>query len=192
MQVARYTNTAIVLHWLIALGIVTNVALAWLWPHLLPDDAVRPAIDVHKSIGVTILGLAVMRLLWRASHPPPPIPTTYQKWEVTLARWTHVLLYVLLFAMPLTGWIMDSAFKDAAKFPIHFFGTSFEFPRIPWIVQLNQPLKENIHTWFGAAHGWLAYAIYVLFVLHVAGALKHQFVDGDKELERMLPGKSRA
>jgi cytochrome b561 len=190
MQVARYTNTAIVLHWIIALGVVTNVTLAWLWPHSLPDDVVRPTIDVHKSIGITILGLALMRLLWRASHAPPPIPTTYQKWEISLAHITHVLLYVILFAMPLTGWIMDSAFKDAAKFPMHYFGT-FVFPRIPWIMQLDQPLKENIHTWFGKAHEWLSYVLYVLFVLHVAGALKHQLA-GDKELQRMLPGKREA
>ncbi|HVV33060.1 MAG TPA: cytochrome b [Vitreimonas sp.] len=190
MQVARYTNTAIILHWVIALGVVTNVTLAWLWPHMLPDDVVRPTIDVHKSIGITILGLALMRLLWRASHAPPPIPTTYQKWEISLAHITHVLLYVILFAMPLTGWIMDSAFKDAAKFPMHYFGT-FVFPRIPWIMQLDQPLKENIHTWFGEAHEWLSYVLYVLFVLHVAGALKHQLA-GDKELQRMLPGKREA
>ena len=190
MPVARYTNTAIVLHWVIALGVVTNVTLAWLWPHSLPDDVVRPVIDVHKSIGITILGLATMRLLWRFRHPPPSIPSNYQKWEITLAHLTHVLLYVILFAMPLTGWIMDSAFKDAAKFPMHFFGT-FEFPRIPSIMQLDPALKKDIHTWFGKAHEWFGYLLYGLFALHVAGALKHQFA-GDKELQRMLPGKRDA
>ena len=200
MQVARYTNTAIALHWLIALGIATNVTLAWLWPHLLPDymiphlwpnadvgGAVRSAIDTHKSIGITVLGLALMRVLWRINHAPPPIPTAYQKWEIALAHITHVLHYVLLFAMPLTGWIMDSAWKDAPTHPMHFFGT-FEFPRIPWVMQLDPPLRENFHTWFGKAHEWFAYVLYVLFVLHVAGALKHQFA-GEKELQRMLPGR---
>jgi cytochrome b561 len=128
-----------------------------------------------------------MRLLWRASHAPPPFPTTYQKWEIGLAHATHILLYVILFAMPVTGWIMDSAFKDAAKFPMHYFGT-FVFPRIPWIMSLAQPLKENIHTWFGAAHKFLSYLLYLLFALHLGGALKHQFA-GEKELQRMLPGK---
>ncbi|MFT3728963.1 MAG: cytochrome b [Terricaulis sp.] len=190
MPISRYTTTAIVLHWIIAIGIVTNVALAWLWPHSLPDDAVRPAIDFHKSVGITILGLALMRILWRFSHAAPAMPTTYQKWEISLAHITHVLLYVILFAMPLTGWIMDSAYKDAAAHPMHYFGT-FEFPRIPWILQLQQPLKENIHTWFGKAHEWLSYLLYGLFVLHVSGALKHQLA-GDKELQRMLPGKRAA
>jgi len=190
MQTSHYSNTAIALHWLIALAIVTNVTLAWLWPHMLPDDVVRPVIDIHKSIGITVLGLALMRILWRATHPPPPIPSTYQKWEISLAHATHVLLYVILFAMPLTGWIMDSAWKDAATHPMHFFGT-FVFPRIPWVMQLNAPLRENIHTWFGKAHQWFAYLLYLLFVLHVAGALKHQLA-GDKELERMWPGDSAA
>ena len=67
---SRYTNVAIALHWIIALGIVINITLAWLWPHSLPDDAVRPAIDTPKSIGVTILGLAFLRLLWRFSFGP--------------------------------------------------------------------------------------------------------------------------
>jgi len=93
MQAAnRYTNTAIALHWIIALAIVINVTLAWLWPHMLPDDAVRPAIDTHKSIGITILGLASLRVLWRFSHPPPPMPTTYQKWEIAEAYEEHLLL----------------------------------------------------------------------------------------------------
>jgi len=186
--VNRYTNTAIALHWLIALGIVINVTLAWLWPHSLPDAQVRPAIDVHKSIGITILGLATMRLLWRFSHRPPPLPTNYQKWEATAAHWAHVLLYVILFAQPISGWIMDSAFKDAATTPMHFFGTSFIFPRIPWILELHQPLKERIHTAFGKAHEYMSYALYALLIAHIGGALKHQLIDREPEIQRMLPG----
>jgi cytochrome b561 len=184
---ARYTNVAIAFHWIIALGIVINVTLAWLWPHMLPDDAVRPAIDTHKSIGITILGLAFMRLLWRFSHRPPPMPTTYQKWETVAAHWTHVLLYVILFAQPLTGWMMDSAYKDAATHPMHYFGT-FEFPRIAWIQQLHQPLKEQIHSGFGKAHEYISYVLYALLIAHIGGALKHQILDKEPEIERMLPG----
>lgn len=188
MQTAnRYTNTAIALHWIIALGIVINVTLAWLWPHSLPDHAVRPAIDTHKSIGITILGLAILRVLWRATHRPPSMPTTYQKWETAAANIAHVLLYVILFAMPLTGWIMDSAYKDAAQHPMHYFGT-FEFPRIPWIQALQQPLKEQIHGGFGKAHEILSYVLYVLLFAHIGGALKHQLLDKEPEIERMLPG----
>lgn len=186
--VQRYSGPAISLHWIIALGVITNVTLAWLWPHMLPDDVVRPTIDVHKSIGVTILGLAAMRLLWRWANPPPPLPTGYAIWEVRLSEITHGLLYIIIFAMPLTGWIMDSAWKDQATHPMHYFGT-FEFPRLPFIVSLPQPLRENFHTWFGKSHEYLAYALYVLFAMHVAGALKHQILDREPELQRMLPGK---
>ena len=74
METARYTRTAIALHWLIAIGVIANIALAWTWPYL-ADDSVRPVIDTHKSIGVTVLGLAIMRLLWRYGHRPPPLPS---------------------------------------------------------------------------------------------------------------------
>jgi cytochrome b561 len=185
METARYTRTAIALHWLIALAVVTNVALAWIWPHL-ADERVRPAIDTHKSIGVTVLGLAIMRLLWRYGHAPPPLPGGYQLWEVRASKITHALLYVLIFAMPLTGWIMDSAWKDAATHPMAWFGL-FQWPRIGFIMQLDPAVREPIHTVFGAAHEWLSYLLYGLFGLHLAGALKHQLLDGEPELQRMLP-----
>jgi cytochrome b561 len=183
----RYTGVAIALHWLIALGIVVNVALPWLWPHL-ADERVRPAIDMHKSIGVTLLGLAILRLLWRWSHRPPPLPTGYKAWEARASHVTHVLLYVILFAMPVTGWVMDSAYKDAAAHPMLWFGL-FEWPRIAAIQHLDPALRDRVHDGFGAAHTWLSYLLYGLFALHVAGALKHQWLDGESELERMLPGR---
>jgi cytochrome b561 len=187
-MIQRYTGVAIALHWLIAVGIVLNVALAWIWPHL-ADESVRPAIDLHKSVGVTILGLAIMRLLWRWTHRPPPLPTGYRLWEVRASHVTHVLLYILLFAMPLSGWIMDSAYKDAAAHPMLWFGL-FEWPRLGAIQHLDPVARETIHTGFGAAHVTLSYLLYGLFALHVAGALKHQLLDGEAELQRMLPGKS--
>ena len=115
------------------------------------------------------------------------MPTTYQKWEIAAANAAHVLLYVILFAQPLTGWIMDSAYKDAALHPMHFFGT-FEFPRIAWIQALHQPLKEQIHSGFGAAHKYISYLLYALLIAHIGGALKHQILDREPEIERMLPG----
>jgi cytochrome b561 len=185
METARYTRTAVALHWLIALGIIANVTLAWVWPHL-ADEQVRPAIDIHKSIGVTVLGLALMRLLWRYGNPPPPLPTSYQLWEIRASKVTHALLYVLIFAMPLTGWIMDSAWKDAATHPMDWFGL-FQWPRIGFIMHLDPAVREPIHSVFGAAHVWLSYLLYLLFALHVGGALKHQLIDGEPELQRMLP-----
>jgi len=187
MNSQRYTSPAIALHWLIAIGIVANVALAWIWPNL-PDASVRPAIDAHKSIGITVLGLAIMRLLWRFTHMPPALPTRYQRWEVTASHVTHVLLYVLIIAMPLTGWIMDSAWKDAATHPMYWFGL-FEWPRIGFMQSLEPDLRERMHDLFGALHEYFSWALYALFVAHIAGALKHQWLDGEKELQRMWPGR---
>ncbi len=183
MDVTRYTRTAILLHWLIAAGIIVNVTLAWVWPHL-ADNGVRPAIDTHKSIGITILGLALLRLLWRLTHRPPPLPTGYARWETGVSHATHWSLYLVMFAMPLSGWIMDSAWKDAATHPMYLFGF-FEWPRLGFVRHLDAALCDRLHDGFGAAHIWCSYLLYGLFALHVAGAAKHQILDGEPELRRM-------
>ncbi len=180
---ARYSGPAVVLHWLIAALIIVNAGLAWTWDSL-PDGDVRPVIDVHKSIGITVLGLALMRLLWRATHRPPALPANYQRWERFLSHAVHGLLYVIMFGLPLSGWIMDSAWKDAATHPMAWFGL-FEWPRLAPIMHLGPAVKEKVHHLFGAVHGLSADALYLLVFLHVGGALKHQFLDGDKELQRM-------
>ena len=185
-MVQRYTRTAMLFHWLIAAGIIVNVALAWIWPYL-ADTSVRPAIDTHKSIGVTVLGLAVMRLLWRWTHRPPPFPADYTPVERKAAHGVHWAFYVLIFAMPLTGWIMDSAYKDAASHPMYWFGL-FQWPRIAAVMHLDPALRDRVHDGFGAAHVYLSWVIYALFALHVGAVAKHEWIDGDRELKRMLPG----
>lgn len=182
MEARRYSSIAITLHWLVAIGIIANVALAWIWP-VAPDEQVRPLINLHKSVGITVLGLAILRLLWRLGHRPPALPA-YQPWEVTLSHITHILLYVIIFTMPLTGWIMDSAWDKAAENPMYLFGL-FEWPRIGFITAFDPATKKMIHDGFGEAHEIAAKIVYALFVLHVAGALKHQFLDGKRELQRM-------
>lgn len=179
-----YTRVAVVLHWLIAVMIVTNVVLAWTWGHL-PDAAVRPTIDIHKSIGVTVLGLATLRVLWRLTHPAPPMPKTYRKWEATASHLAHGLLYVVMLGLPLSGWIMDSAWDQAATHPLHWFGL-FEFPRIAPITALDPATRKQLHSLFGTGHTLSAYALYALLSLHIAGALKHQFIDRERELQRMM------
>lgn len=183
----RYSGVAILLHWLIAAGIVANVALAWIWPRL-ADEQVRPAIDTHKSIGITLLGLAIMRLLWRWTHRPPAMPDNYRRWEVRAAHATHWLLYALMFAMPLSGWIMDSAYKDAASHPMFLFGL-FEWPRIGPILHLPSATRDAVHDGFAAVHTYASWLLYALFALHVGGALKHE-LDGHRELRRMMPGRA--
>jgi cytochrome b561 len=179
----KYTKVAVVLHWLISPLIITNVALGIMHDHV-PDDQVRFVIDTHKSIGITVLGLAIMRILWRVSHKPPALPTTYQVWERKLSHAVHWLLYILMFALPITGWIHDSAWKAAPTHPMTLFGI-VPWPRIPMVMNLDPVAKEQIHDAFGMVHGNLGLILIVVFFLHIAGALKHQFIDKEKELQRM-------
>jgi cytochrome b561 len=181
----RYTRVAMLLHWLVAVLIIANVALIWT-VNLLPDAAVRPAIDTHKSIGITVLGLAIMRLLWRVGHKPPPLPT-YPKWERAAAHVAHLALYVLIFAMPLSGWLHDSAWNGAATHPMYWFGL-FEWPRLPFFNALHPARRDVVHDQWGAIHAWCSYILYALVAAHIAGALKHQWLDRHPELQRMLPG----
>ena len=182
---AKYTRTAMALHWLVALLILTNIVLAWL-VDVLPDERVRLAIDTHKSLGITVLGLAILRLLWRLAHRPPELPGSHAAWERRASHTTHLLLYALIFLMPLSGWLHDSAWKDAATHPMQLFGL-LPWPRIGWIMQIEPATKEMLHDAFGALHAYAAYALYALFALHMAGALKHQWLDKERALQRMLP-----
>jgi cytochrome b561 len=190
MGQARYNGVAIAFHWLIALLIVTNVGLAWSWDYV-AEDSVRPLINNHKTIGITILGLVTMRLLWRVTHPVPPLPAHHQPWEKRAAHIVHIALYLIMFAMPLSGWIMDSAYKDAASHPNLYFGL-FEWPRLGFIMTLDPATKEQVHDVFGETHEISAIILYALVFFHIAGALKHQFIDKDRELARMGLGKAEA
>ncbi len=187
MPVQRYSTPAIILHWLIALAIIVNVGLAWAWPNV-PDEAVRPLINNHKSIGYLVLGLAVMRILWRVGHRPPPSPSGMAKWETGLSHATHVLLYVVIFALPISGWIFDSAWDRAAENPHIWFGL-FEWPRLQFIMDLDPATKKIIHDRGEGFHEFCGKLLYGLFALHVVGALKHQFVDRQPELQRMWFGR---
>ena len=179
----RYTRIAVVLHWLIAVLMLVNVALG-LGADEWPDAWVRPVIDTHKSIGITVLGLVLMRVLWRATHRPPPLPRRYAVWERRASHAAHALLYLLMLALPLSGWLHDSAWKDAATHPMQLFGL-FEWPRIGAITGLPAATKEMLHGVFGQVHTALAYALLALLALHIAGALKHQWLDREAELQRM-------
>jgi cytochrome b561 len=183
---ARYTMPAIVLHWLIALGIIMNVSIMWVLDAL-PKAAERPMVNLHKSIGLTVLGLAILRVLWRVTHAPPPLPEGTQRWERRAAHAVHLLLYVLIFALPLTGWIHDSAWKEGATHPVTLYGI------IPWfrigaIKTLDPATKEQVHSLFGLIHTSCGYVLYAMLAAHLAGALKHQFLDNRPSLRRMWAG----
>ncbi len=182
--VQRYTRTAMVLHWIVAVLIVGNVALG-LAADSLPEDWVRSAVDTHKSIGITVLGLAVLRLLWRFAHRPPPMPDSYARSERLGAHAAHVALYVLIFALPISGWMHDSAWNGGATHPVFLYGVIPWF-RIPALAKLDPATKDHLHAVLFAYHVWFGYALYGLLGLHVLGALKHQFWDREAELQRMM------
>jgi cytochrome b561 len=179
----RYTRVAVVLHWLVAVLITVNVVLALSADHV-PDDSVRSVIDAHKSIGITVLGLALLRILWRLTHRPPAAPAVHSRMERVAAHLVHGGLYLLMLLMPLSGWLHDSAWKDAATHPMHWFGL-FEWPRIGPVMSLPPATRESLHTKFGELHTALSYVLYALVALHITGALKHQWLDGEKTLQRM-------
>lgn len=182
---SKYTRTAIALHWLIALLIFVNLVLG-LSADSIPDDWLKPVMSTHKSIGITVLGLALMRLLWRFTHLPPPLPAVYPRWERLAAHTAHIALYVLMIALPISGLLLDSAWKHAPVVKMYWFGL-FEWPRLDFIMQLEPVYKEQLHHLFGEIHEWLGFVLIGLWVVHVGAALKHQFIDKHAELQRMLP-----
>lgn len=179
----RYSMPAVILHWLTASLIIGNIALGLLTESF-PEAQIRSAIDTHKSLGITILGLVLLRILWRFMRPPPPLPAQYGSIEKRLAHLAHAALYLLMIGIPLSGWMHDSAWKAAAEIPMRWFGL-FQWPRIGWIMQIEPALKERLHALLGTIHEGLAYALVALVLLHVAAVLKHEWIDREAEFRRM-------
>lgn len=183
----RYTRLAMFLHWLVAILIAINLILVWT-VDLLPQSYSRLFINNHKSIGITVLGLALLRLLWRAANPPPPLLAGTPTYQRHAAHAAHLVLYVLIFTLPLTGWMHDSAWKDAAANPMRLFDL-IPWPRIGLIENLDPQTKEQFHAVLYQVHGSLALVLYGLVTIHILGALKHQFIDKQPELQRMWPSR---
>jgi cytochrome b561 len=181
----RYTRTAIIFHWVIAVMVIANITLAWTFKTWDDRPWTQAVTNTHKTFGITVLGLALMRLLWRIGHRPPPFSPAIPHWQVVAARTGHAALYFMILAMPLSGWIYDSAWEYAADVPIDVFGL-FEMPRIPWIADMpNGPRKEQLDFIAGKVHVWLSYLLYALLAAHLVGAIKHQWFDRVPTLERM-------
>lgn len=178
---ARYGATAIALHWVLGLAIVGVFGVGWYMTGLPFSPQRLKLYNWHKWAGVTILALSLLRVLWRATHRPPELPAAVQagmpRWQHIAHHGTHHLLYLLFFVVPLVGW----AYSSAAGFPIVFLG----LVPLPSFVPTSPELAEAIKPW----HAWTAYALAALVVLHVAAALKHQFIDRDGLISRMLPGR---
>ncbi|WEK59183.1 MAG: cytochrome b [Candidatus Brevundimonas phytovorans] len=171
----RYSTVSLILHWVIALAVVAQILL------IMAHDATEGALSreftqTHKAVGVTILVLTLARLGWRLANPLIALPPETPRWERILSRGTQIAFYAVLLIMPLTGWLASSA----AGRDISWFGL-FQWPLLP-IGGGREAAGQFMDT-----HEMVAKLLYLLIVLHVGGALKHQFINRDNVLHRMIP-----
>lgn len=182
---SRFGWVAIVLHWTIGLGILAMLAMGLTMTHVkVAPPTMFKLYQLHKSIGITILLAAALRLLWRLGHRPPALPGDMPRWERGAAEGTHVLLYGLMIGMPLVGWALVSA--SPLNIPTVLYGV-IPWPHIP------------VTAWFGVGkaqaapalarlHAWGGYTLIALVALHAGAALRHHLVLRDDVLRRMIPG----
>jgi len=170
----RYTGTAIALHWLIAGLILCAFVMGWIMTDLAFSPTKLRLFNYHKWVGITVLALAVIRVLWRLTHQPPtPVPMS--AFQTLAAHAVHLALYALMFLQPITGWL----YSNAAGYPIVYLGV---LP-LPNLLQKNPDLSHTLEK----VHGTVGLLLLVVFVLHALAALKHHWVDKDSTLRRMLP-----
>ena len=174
----RYDRTAIALHWLIAIAVVAQFAWGW-WMQGIAKQPSGPRVDafnLHKSVGLTLLALMLLRLSWRAAHAPPAFPVM-PPWQATLARLNHALLYLVLFVMPLSGYL-GSVWSG---YPVKYFGLTL--PGWNWKDPALKDLASGVHL-------VTAWVLATAVGLHVAAACKHALVDRDGLLARMGIGRA--
>lgn len=171
----QYGGVAKSFHWVIALLVIGMLCVGLYMTGLDLSPQKLQIYGLHKSVGITILVLVSMRLLWRLMNAHPIALPNHQKWEKVLAKVIHGLLYVALFLMPLSGWIMSSA----KGFSVSVFGLF----TLPDLVRPSEELAKNAVQ----VHEIIAYTMIVMIGLHFAGAMKHHVIDRDSTLRRMLP-----
>ncbi len=172
----KYSIQAMTLHWLMALLIIWAFAIGWIvdeFPQLIADRG--KYMGWHKWIGVTVFALALLRLSERILHRAPPLPATTVRWERAASHLVHGLLYVLMFAVPLSGYF----YSAAAGRQVIYLG----LVPLPMFIEPNAALKPV----FKSIHIFLNYTLLSLFALHILAALKHQFINRDSVFARMVP-----
>lgn len=176
---ANWGAVAKSLHWIVAILVLANLGLGY-WADDLPRSPEKGYwFYWHKTIGLTVLWLVALRLLWRLTSLVPPLPPSTPAWQRIAAAGSHFLLYLALFAMPISGWIIHSA----ADSELALYGLL----AVPDLVAASGQQAERIGDIAGAVHYYLFITLAVLIGIHVLGALKHAIVDGDDVLKRMLP-----
>ena len=167
-----YAPLAVLLHWTLAVLIIGMVALGWYMMEIEDDPGSIWFFNLHKSIGLVIAGLVLLRLVWRLGHPPEPLPASLPSWQVSASRATHWLLYAAMFAMPTFGIIGSLLSKKG----IVFFGTT-----LPRVFEANHDLAEV----FFDAHSFTTWLLVVLVAVHALAGLKHLVIDKDGVFQRM-------
>ena len=173
-SVGRYRYPAIVLHWILALLIPTMIGLGWYMLSIEKQPNSGWYFALHMSLGLTAAFLIASRLVWRLGHSPDALPASVPAWQAKMARATHVLLYVAMLFMPVTGFLGASYSGDG----VSYFGVP-----LPGWSSRNDVLKEQ----FFEIHSFLAWSLVVLLGIHVLGALKHLLIDKDGVFWRMWP-----
>lgn len=182
---ARYDSVAMTLHWVIALLLLSDFALALSFSRFNPGDAlyVRRAYDLHMSVGLCVLLLSVVRVTWRVTHHHPPLPDMARALRV-LARGSHFLLYVFMVVAPVSGWLVLSLRHQTTS----VFGLfRWAWPTLPAIATLARPERQYWHDQLLPLHTRLSYLGMCLVAAHIAAALYHHFGRRDGVLLRMLP-----
>ena len=158
----RYTRVAIILHWLIALGVLAQIALGW-WMIDIPKSppGVRAYwFNIHKSIGLTLGLLILLRVVWRFTHTAPPLPNHIPAWQKTASKISHYLMYACMIVMPVSGYLGSSF----SKYPIKYFG--YALPHWGWEAPAYKAICSQVH--------YIAVVIFMLLIaVHVAAAIKH-------------------
>ena len=184
----RYGDTAIIFHWIIAILIIALLAIGKYMTGLEENDPVRFELTQwHKSFGISVLVLSILRLLWRFTHKPPPEPASLPTWQKHVSGLVHLGLYALMLALPITGWIMVSA--SPLNLDTLLFGV-IPWPHIPPFPELAN--KESIASSFHDYHELASSVLIVLVLAHIGAALKHHLIDKDTILLRMLPNAASA
>jgi len=173
----RYTAVARWLHWIIAILVIWNIA-SGIAHEGLPRDESAVVMDLHKSVGVTILALVLLRFLWRLGHKPPALPAGMTPWQARLAHITHWTLYALMVVLPITGWLFVSAGPTMLQRPFQWFGL-FDLPRSG--LARTDPITGIAHI----SHVLLGFLMAALVLMHIAAVFWHQFGRKDDLIRRM-------
>jgi cytochrome b561 len=172
----RYSRTAMVLHWVIALAVLGQIAFGWYLqtvPRLTPDRTIF--VNIHKSTGLVIGLLILARLAWRLTHTPPPLPASMPAWERRAAGASHALLYACMLIMPLAGYTAS----NFSKFGVKLFNAVL-LP--PWGAD-----DRAVYAFFNGLHVATSYVFVALIAIHIAAALRHLFHPRHGVFRRMLP-----